>query len=315
MSYFCFNDRGSTENVDEDSLFPSDHDALAPSANYSTTAATAADSLDDSKLVEDIYGSTIREDEVAEVLTVHSAISISDPADDKNYHESQTIIISESDVPEDNPNRECSTEASVQARQTHIIKPNTIPPSEPQSVSLFEAKQQMRCKAPITDKNMARTGISSNAEPKHRNPTTIEATKLFGAKQNKRFPGLGRDAKMIAQAKQKCSPSSTLQSGYKAGAAQAEKQGASLKPASVQTATLRSSKWLSYDAEGFIRVHSAAASVFESVEDKLCSFISIFGPARSGKSFLINCLAGDADGSLFNISHGVVPVGAFVARL
>ena len=311
MSYFCFNDRGSTENVDEDSLFPSNHGAQAPSANNSTTAATAADSLDDSKVVEDIYGSTIREEEI---LTVHSAISISGPADDKNYHESQTII-SESDVPEENLNRECSTEVSVQARQTHFIKPNTIPPSEPQNVSLFEAKQQMRCTAPITDKKMARTGISSNAEPKHRNPTTIEATKLFGAKQNKRFPGLGRDAKMIAQAKQKCSPSSTLQSGYKAGAAQAEKQGASLKPASVQTATLRSSKWLSYDAEGFIRIHSAAASVFESVEDKLCSFISIFGPARSGKSFLINCLAGDADGSLFNISHGVVPVGAFVARL
>jgi hypothetical protein len=50
-----------------------------------------------------------------------------------------------------------------------------------------------------------------------------------------------------------------------------------------------------------LRVNNLGTSVFRDVERNQCNLISIFGRARQGKSFLMNCLAGEKE--IFRISN------------
>lgn len=64
-------------------------------------------------------------------------------------------------------------------------------------------------------------------------------------------------------------------------------------------------KWISNDERSSnpntLTVHNIDRSVFGGVGANECNLISIFGRARQGKSFLMNCLAGERD--IFRISN------------
>eukprot|EP01038_Epipyxis_sp_PR26KG_P015826 gene15826-21440_t len=65
----------------------------------------------------------------------------------------------------------------------------------------------------------------------------------------------------------------------------------------------RSFKWITNDVNentGHIRMHDVR-NVFQPISRSPCNLISIFGRARQGKSFLMNCLAGETD--VFRISN------------
>lgn len=53
-----------------------------------------------------------------------------------------------------------------------------------------------------------------------------------------------------------------------------------------------------------LEINSDVESVFENVRDNPCSLISIFGKAREGKSFLMNCIA---EQDIFAVSSGTTP--------
>ena len=60
----------------------------------------------------------------------------------------------------------------------------------------------------------------------------------------------------------------------------------------------KSLKWLSVanNSSGReLNVYNSAESVFGTSSRQKCNIISIFGGARQGKSFLMNCLAGESD--------------------
>ena len=68
----------------------------------------------------------------------------------------------------------------------------------------------------------------------------------------------------------------------------------------MSSTTLQSYKWISADETGGLVVHDVSA-VFNPVKKNLVNLVSIFGRARQGKSFLMNCLAGERE--VFKISN------------
>ena len=65
-----------------------------------------------------------------------------------------------------------------------------------------------------------------------------------------------------------------------------------------------SHKWISMEekgAHGRQLVAGNVNNVFRQIGKSECNIISIFGRARQGKSFLMNCLAGETD--IFRISN------------
>eukprot|EP01032_Pedospumella_encystans_P028439 gene28439-32123_t len=62
----------------------------------------------------------------------------------------------------------------------------------------------------------------------------------------------------------------------------------------------RSHKWIT-SGEGKALVVHKVPSIFSQVAKNPCNLISIFGRARQGKSFLMNCLAGERE--IFKISN------------
>ena len=72
------------------------------------------------------------------------------------------------------------------------------------------------------------------------------------------------------------------------------------------TGPYQSVKWISSSSDGFLRVNNCAKDVFAQIADKKCNMISIFGLARQGKSFLMNCLANED--SIFTVSDKMDPV-------
>lgn len=63
----------------------------------------------------------------------------------------------------------------------------------------------------------------------------------------------------------------------------------------------QSYKWISADEAGKLVVHGEVSTVFRPVAKKLVNIVAIFGRARQGKSFLMNCLAGERE--VFKISN------------
>jgi hypothetical protein len=63
---------------------------------------------------------------------------------------------------------------------------------------------------------------------------------------------------------------------------------------------ITSFKWVSCADHGALQVHDVH-NVFRPVSNKAVNLVSIFGRARQGKSFLMNCLAGERD--VFRISN------------
>jgi hypothetical protein len=69
---------------------------------------------------------------------------------------------------------------------------------------------------------------------------------------------------------------------------------------SIMSHEYRSVKWISSGKGKALNVHKVQA-IFGPVEKNPCNLISIFGRARQGKSFLMNCLAGERE--IFRISN------------
>ncbi len=73
----------------------------------------------------------------------------------------------------------------------------------------------------------------------------------------------------------------------------------------VMSSAFSSFKWISGSSSNResnqLTVNSLNTSVFHEVERSNCNLISIFGRARQGKSFLMNCLAGEKE--IFRISN------------
>ena len=70
---------------------------------------------------------------------------------------------------------------------------------------------------------------------------------------------------------------------------------------------MTSIKWISKsDRDGLIKINHDAAQTFSMVQNKPCNLITIFGLARQGKSFLMNCLSGND--STFAVSDSMEPV-------
>lgn len=71
----------------------------------------------------------------------------------------------------------------------------------------------------------------------------------------------------------------------------------------------KSLKWLSVSQSSGCRsltVHEGGGEiVFKKISKEKCNLISIFGGARQGKSFLMNCLAGESD--IFQVSNRATP--------
>ena len=71
---------------------------------------------------------------------------------------------------------------------------------------------------------------------------------------------------------------------------------------SSTTATgYRAFQWISYSDSSKSLVSNDITNVFKAVDNHPCNLISIFGRARQGKSFLMNCLAGETE--TFRISN------------
>jgi hypothetical protein len=70
-------------------------------------------------------------------------------------------------------------------------------------------------------------------------------------------------------------------------------------------------KWIYVDSHRTTGAHEIKVNravkdvVFRETERDICNLISIFGAARQGKSFLMNCLAGSSD--IFTISNLSTP--------
>ena len=71
---------------------------------------------------------------------------------------------------------------------------------------------------------------------------------------------------------------------------------------SSTTATgYRAFQWISYSDSSKSLVSNDITNAFKAVDNHPCNLISIFGRARQGKSFLMNCLAGETE--IFRISN------------
>ena len=68
----------------------------------------------------------------------------------------------------------------------------------------------------------------------------------------------------------------------------------------------KSVKWISSSSDGVLRLNEDAKDAFAEITEKKCNMISIFGLARQGKSFLMNCLANED--SIFTVSDKMDPV-------
>ena len=67
------------------------------------------------------------------------------------------------------------------------------------------------------------------------------------------------------------------------------------------TTGYRAFQWISYSNSSKSLVSNDITNVFKAVDNHPCNLISIFGRARQGKSFLMNCLAGETE--IFRISN------------
>lgn len=71
-------------------------------------------------------------------------------------------------------------------------------------------------------------------------------------------------------------------------------------------------KWISTDSSK-LQANPKADAVFSKLQKEKCNFISIFGRARQGKSFLMNCLSGERD--TFKISNEKESVSNYTCDL
>jgi hypothetical protein len=66
-------------------------------------------------------------------------------------------------------------------------------------------------------------------------------------------------------------------------------------------------KWLVCSgADSAVVVHDVS-NVFQACDDTLCNLVAVFGKAREGKSFLLNCLTGDGCSGCFDVSNSHSP--------
>lgn len=79
-------------------------------------------------------------------------------------------------------------------------------------------------------------------------------------------------------------------------------QSSTGRPATTSSTTgFRAFQWISYSNSSKSLVSNDITNVFKAVDNHPCNLISIFGRARQGKSFLMNCLAGETE--IFRISN------------
>lgn len=76
---------------------------------------------------------------------------------------------------------------------------------------------------------------------------------------------------------------------------------ATTSSSSTTSTSYRAFQWISYSNSSKSLVSNDITNVFKAVDSHPCNLISIFGRARQGKSFLMNCLAGETE--IFRISN------------
>lgn len=82
---------------------------------------------------------------------------------------------------------------------------------------------------------------------------------------------------------------------------------------STTTTGYRASQWISYSNSSKSLVSNGITNVFKAVYNHPCNLISIFGRARQGKSFLMNCLAGETEIFRIDISNKWLSLSEFRA--